>query len=390
MPAIQVRRLSKTFTTKRKTAGLRGSLNALLRPDLQMVEAVREISFDMDSSELLGFIGPNGAGKSTTIKILTGILFPSAGEAEVLGCVPWKQRRELAYHIGTVFGQRPQLWYHLPAIDTFYLFGKIYDLPDHQIRDRIALLVNSLAYPGELATRSALIVVFLWIFLQLWRTTYNAAGGASTISGLSLRETLWYLMLAETIVLSRPRLSSSVAEAVKDGSISYLLNKPYNFLLYQASIGLGSSIIQMIFNALAGGALVWLALGPPPGPRGWPLVFVAILVAWMIDFCLSAMIGLAAFVTEDVAAFEWIYSKFLLLLGGVLIPLDFFPPWLRGIAQALPFAYTIYGPARFFVQPDLARFASLFAGQLLWLAVLGLAVTLLYQKSVSWLTINGG
>jgi len=104
------------------------------------VEAVRGISFDMAEGEVLGLIGPNGAGKSTTIKMLTGILYPTGGEAEVLGYVPWRQRRQLAYRIGTVFGQRPQLWYHLPAIDTFYLFGRIYELDGAAVRERIALL----------------------------------------------------------------------------------------------------------------------------------------------------------------------------------------------------------------------------------------------------------
>jgi ABC-2 type transport system ATP-binding protein len=97
----------------------------------------------MEEGELVGFIGPNGAGKSTTIKILTGILHPSGGEAEVLGYVPWKQRRQLAYRIGTVFGQRPQLWYHLPAIDTFQLFGKIYEQEDKAIRERIQYLAEA-------------------------------------------------------------------------------------------------------------------------------------------------------------------------------------------------------------------------------------------------------
>jgi ABC-2 type transport system ATP-binding protein len=143
MTAIRVRDLRKTFITKRKAAGLAGSLRALVRPEQQTVEAVRGISFEMERGELLGFIGPNGAGKSTTIKILTGILHPSSGEAEVLGYVPWRQRRDLAYRIGTVFGQRPQLWYHLPAIDTFYLFGKIYEQDDKVIRQRIRMLAEA-------------------------------------------------------------------------------------------------------------------------------------------------------------------------------------------------------------------------------------------------------
>lgn len=140
MTAISVRHLHKTFQTKRKAAGFGGSLRALWKPEYHPVEAVRDISFQMEPGELLGFIGPNGAGKSTTIKILTGILHPTSGEASVLGFVPWRERQKLAFHIGTVFGQRPQLWYHLPAVDTFYLFGKIYEMEDAEVRRRIGFL----------------------------------------------------------------------------------------------------------------------------------------------------------------------------------------------------------------------------------------------------------
>ncbi len=250
-------------------------------------------------------------------------------------------------------------------------------------------LLNSLAYPGDLASRSLTIVMFMWVFIQLWRATYRATG-QEVIAGLTLRETLWYLMLAETIVLSKPRLSSTIAEAVKDGSVAYLLNKPYNFLLYQLSIGLGDSVMSLVFNALAGGLIVWLMAGPPPDPQGWPLVLIAVTAAWLIDFCIVAMIGLAAFVTEDINAFEWIYQKIVFILGGLLIPLDFFPAWLRTIALSMPFAYTLYGPARLFVEPDLARFVTLLLMQGFWLAVLGLLLTLLYRRGVTWLTINGG
>ncbi len=136
-------RLAKSFEARQKAAGMRGSLRALVRPVKRLVEAVREISFEMDQAELLGFIGPNGAGKSTTIKILTGILHPTSGHASVLDFVPWKQRQKLAFHIGTVFGQRPQLWYHLPAVDTFLLFGKIYEMDDRETERRIAFLAEA-------------------------------------------------------------------------------------------------------------------------------------------------------------------------------------------------------------------------------------------------------
>ncbi len=152
MAAITVTDLKKSFQTKRKAAGLGGSLRAVVRPEYSTVEAVRGLSFEMEAGELLGFIGPNGAGKSTTIKILTGILYPSGGQASVLGYTPWSQRRELAYHIGTVFGQRPQLWYHLPAVDTFSLFGKIYELDDREVKQRIGFLAEAFEIQDLLET----------------------------------------------------------------------------------------------------------------------------------------------------------------------------------------------------------------------------------------------
>src|SRR5574339_1017716 len=152
MSAIEVSNLRKTFRTKRKAAGISGSVRALFRPQYSSVEAVRGLSFQMEAGELLGFIGPNGAGKSTTIKMLTGILHPSGGEAQVLGYIPWKERQKLAYHIGTVFGQRPQLWYHLPAIDTFTLFGKIYEMEDRETKMRIAQIAEAFEIQDLLET----------------------------------------------------------------------------------------------------------------------------------------------------------------------------------------------------------------------------------------------
>ena len=152
MPSIEVSDLQKTFQTKRKAAGVRGSVRALFKPRYSTVEAVRGLTFQMEAGELLGFIGPNGAGKSTTIKMLTGILHPTGGEAKVLGFIPWKERQQLAYHLGTVFGQRPQLWYHLPAIDTFTLFGRIYEMDDCETKKRIGFLAETFEIQDLLET----------------------------------------------------------------------------------------------------------------------------------------------------------------------------------------------------------------------------------------------
>ena len=250
-------------------------------------------------------------------------------------------------------------------------------------------LLNNLAYVGNLLTGSIAIVIFMFIFAQLWRVAYGSTG-SSIIAGLSFHDVLWYLMLAEVIELSKPRLAQAIAQSVRDGSIAYQLSKPYNFLLYQCSVGLGDSVLKVVFNARVGGAVVWLMVGPPPDPRWWPLVLVTVLGAWLIYFCFTALIGLAAFVTEEVRAFEWIYQKLIFILGGFLIPLDLYPAWLQPIAKATPFAQAIYGPARFFVDPSLERFGQVLLGQWLWLAVLFGLLAFLYQQSTQRLAINGG
>jgi len=250
-------------------------------------------------------------------------------------------------------------------------------------------LVSGFAYPLDLFSRGLSIAIFMWVFLHLWRATF-ASAGADRIGGLTLSDTIWYLLLAETLILSKSRLARSVAEAVKDGGIAYLLNKPFHFINYQLSIGLGDSLLRVAANLLAGGSVVWLTVGPPPISASLPLVGLAMILAWLIDFCLNALIGLLAFVTEDVSAFEWIYNKLILILGGVLIPLDFFPEWLRTISLSLPFAYTTYAPARLFVHPVPGEFVRLLAGQAFWLAVLAAALVVGYSRGVRRLEINGG
>ena len=142
MAAMEVNGLHKVFRTKTKEPGLRGSVQALLRPTYSEVVAVNGISFEVETGELLAFIGPNGAGKSTTIKMLTGILNPTAGSAKVLGLVPWEARRQLAYTIGAVFGQKSQLWYHLPALDSFRLLGSIYEIDGKDLERRLSQVVE--------------------------------------------------------------------------------------------------------------------------------------------------------------------------------------------------------------------------------------------------------
>jgi ABC-2 type transport system ATP-binding protein len=139
--AVELRQLSKSFRVRRaRGAGVAARVRDLIRPETQTVVAVDRLSFSIAPGERVAFIGPNGAGKSTTLKILAGILRPDAGRVRVLGLVPADERRQLAFQIGTVFGQRSQLWYQLPPRDTFELLGRVYDAGAGAHRRRIDAL----------------------------------------------------------------------------------------------------------------------------------------------------------------------------------------------------------------------------------------------------------
>jgi len=139
--SIIINNLSKRFTFPVKNDS-HGWLKNLFYPERKDITAVDNISFSVKSGERVAFIGPNGAGKSTTIKMLTGILFPTSGQVSVLGLDPVKDRKKLAYQIGTVFGQRSQLLPNLPLTDSLEFFGVMYDLTNEQIKDRIKELVE--------------------------------------------------------------------------------------------------------------------------------------------------------------------------------------------------------------------------------------------------------
>lgn len=137
MAVIEVKKLSKTFKVKIKDKGFKGSLKSIIKPKYKIVRAVNNVSFEVDKGEIIAFIGPNGAGKSTTIKMVTSILYPDKGSIKVLGLNPVKDRKKLAYEIGTVFGQKEQLWTHLTPYDNFKFFGAIYDLPEKVVEKKI-------------------------------------------------------------------------------------------------------------------------------------------------------------------------------------------------------------------------------------------------------------
>ena len=143
-PAITAEQLSKTFRVKVRDPGLRGALEALLRPRYRDVHAVREVTFRIDPGEIVAFLGPNGAGKTTTLKMLAGLLYPTSGRVEVAGFVPWGGGPEFKRRIALVLGNRQQLVWDLPPEETFQLNRAIYEIAPAAYRERLAELVTLL------------------------------------------------------------------------------------------------------------------------------------------------------------------------------------------------------------------------------------------------------
>lgn len=137
MSFIEVENISKKYKISKRKSGIPGMVANLFVPKFEDKEAVKDISFSIEKGEMVGFVGPNGAGKSTTIKMLSGILYPDKGSINVSGVIPYKQRKEYVGRIGVVFGQKSQLQWDLPVLDSFELLKAIYSVPDDVYRKNL-------------------------------------------------------------------------------------------------------------------------------------------------------------------------------------------------------------------------------------------------------------
>ncbi|WP_278469943.1 ABC transporter ATP-binding protein [Gimesia maris] len=144
MNAIVVKNLKKTYKVYQKNEGVFASIKGLWRRDYKTVHAVSDVSFSIEQGEIVAFLGPNGAGKTTTLKLLSGLIFPSAGEATVLGHIPWKRENEYRRRFSLVMGQKNQLWWDLPAQESFRLHKEIYRIDPQQYERRIDELTSLL------------------------------------------------------------------------------------------------------------------------------------------------------------------------------------------------------------------------------------------------------
>jgi ABC-2 type transport system permease protein len=251
-------------------------------------------------------------------------------------------------------------------------------------------LRQQVAYRGEFLLGGIMIAIFMFIFVNLWRTVY-AIAGESEIEGFSLSQVIWYLAMTETVILSGSRIFDEIGTAVKSGDLAYTLVRPYSYLGFQIAHSLGGTYPRMLRNfVIAAAVIVPFVRAVETSWQGVLGFLVLALLGSLLDAMIAVLIGLSAFYIEEVRPVYWIYSKLLMSVGGMFLPLDMFPAWLRRISDWLPFRFIIYAPARTFVAYDGRFLLRSLAGQATYIAVLAFLLALVWQAGQKRLVVHGG
>lgn len=246
---------------------------------------------------------------------------------------------------------------------------------------------NNFTYFSNFILGTGFFIFILFVLAQLWKAIYT---NQSIIEGFTLEKVVWYLIITETIVLSRSNFANEINDTIKSGDLAYLLIRPYNFIGYHLFNSLGE-ILPKVIAHLGVGLIIGLILtGTVELSAYFPLVFFSILMGVLLNFSLRMVIALTAFWTEDNTAFFFLYSKLIFFIGGMLIPIDFLPEWLQGISRVLPFSYVTYWPARLAVSFQWQLYFQVLGWQVFYLGLGLLLANLIYQQGVKQVNVNGG
>jgi ABC-2 type transport system permease protein len=249
---------------------------------------------------------------------------------------------------------------------------------------------SNLAYAGEVGSRLFFLGVILYIFMQLWKATF-ANSHATSFGGFDLPEIIWYLAATETILMSSPRVSVLIDEDVRNGTLVVQLVRPLSYPLYRLASDFGERCVRLAVTAFAAAVIATLLVGVPHNlPQGLLLFALALPGAFVLDFLGYLLVGLGAFWFEDTSGLGLLYSRFTMVLGGMLMPLELFPQAFQFWLKALPFGYIVCGPARLLVHPDPLSLAILIANQTFWILLLSIAAAAVYSRALQRVALNGG
>ena len=245
-------------------------------------------------------------------------------------------------------------------------------------------------YRTEMVMRAVQMVLFMGVFMALWTSAFGI-NERSELAGYSLAEMVWYLAMTETITLSTSRVFLDISEAVKAGDLAYTLARPLSYPFYQVANSLGGSAPRFALNLLTAAAVVGLGMRSAGGSLAGFLAFLGMAaLALLLDALIAVLIGLTAFWIEEVMPVYLIYQKLLFTVGGLFLPLEMFPDWLRRVGEWLPFQFIAYAPARAFVEFEPRFVLRAACGQVAYVVVLGALVVLVWRRAQRRMVVHGG
>jgi ABC-2 type transport system permease protein len=249
---------------------------------------------------------------------------------------------------------------------------------------------SHLAYSREVIGRVAFLAVILYVFSRVWLAVYGAGGGKLVV-GLTLEQMVWYLVATEAVVMSSPRTWTEVEQDVRTGRLAVQLIRPLSYVLSHLAKALGERIPRFITTLLVGSAIATVIVGPIPWTLSGFAMFLGIVpLAFLLDFLGSFLVGLCAFWLESVNGIALLYMRAVMLLGGVILPIEVYPEALHPILKSLPFAGMIYAPGRMFVDPQASLFLDAVVAQVMALIVFAGIVVALQSVALRRVFTNGG
>jgi ABC-2 type transport system permease protein len=249
---------------------------------------------------------------------------------------------------------------------------------------------SNLAYGGEAIVRSSFIAVILYIFMRLWHVVYTASG-TDRVGGLTLPQILWYLVITEAVFMSSPRIWAEVDQDVRTGRLAVQLLYPLSYVGAHMSRAMGERLVRFTIYLVIGSVIALVLVGPiKVSVSGFAMFLIIVPAAFVLDFLAMFLVGLCAFWLESTAGLALIYTRTVMMFGGMFLPLEIYPDFLQPVLRILPFASMVSAPGRMFVDPSFALFERSLLAQAGGVIVFGVGVIVLQSLALRRLFTNGG
>jgi len=250
-------------------------------------------------------------------------------------------------------------------------------------------LLNTINYAGDLFAGTGFVILILFIFTNLWQAIYTPG---QIIAGYTIVMMMWYMVMTEAIVTASPsNILEEIGEEIRSGEIANYLNKPYHYIPYKIATSLGPALFKFTSTLILGVIIVSVLLGTLKiNLLTLPLTLISAILGIILSITMMSFLGMFAFWFEDSKSLYLIYQKTIFILGGMLIPLELYPVWLKGILHILPFSSAAYAPAKLFVNFTMTGFGKTIIMQTIWITIFVILTYIIYKIGEKRVSINGG